>query len=120
MTKRRLILILAVVAMAMSVMAPASAGGNTAEKKADAGFLCFEAGPSDWTHCLREAKIGNPAIPVNVYSQDGMTFLGTELLLRSDVYNDQGCPQDGLVVWVEPAGPGDLYAACHHFHTGHH
>jgi hypothetical protein len=120
MTKRRLILILAVVAMAMSVMAPASAGGNNAQTKTDAGFFCFNAGPSNWTHCLGAEKIGSPVIPVTVYSEDGTTFLGTELLLRSDIYNGQGCPQDGLEVWVEPAGPGDAYAACHHFHTGHH
>lgn len=28
--------------------------------------------------------------------------------------------QDGLEMWDFPAGPGEVYYACHHFHTGHH
>lgn len=120
MRTRRSVMILAVVAMVMGVMAPASAGGHTAGQLENAGYLCFNAGPSNWTHCIRESKIGGPAIPVKVFSEDGSEFLGTELLLREDIYSGQGCPQDGLETWDFPAGPGDAYYACHHFHTGHH
>lgn len=117
---RRLAVLIAVVTMVMGVMGTASAGGHTADQLDKAGYLCFNAGPSNWTHCIRESKIGKPSIPVKVFSVDGSEFLGTELLLRGDIYSGQGCPQDGLDVWAFPAGPGDAYYACHHFHTGHH
>ena len=92
--------------------------GNTADKRADAGFDCFNAGPSNFTHCLRSKHFGNPAVPVKVFSEDGLEFLGTELLLHPDIYNWQPCPQDGLEFWDFNVDAG--YFACHHFNTGHH
>ena len=52
---------------------------------------------------------------LRVFRPDG-TFAGTELLLRSDLYAGQGCPQDSLGEWdFLPFGAG--YYACHHFDT---
>jgi len=99
---------------------PAIAGGHTAGQLEAAGFICFNGGPpiTNWVHCLDLDKFGNPAVPVKVFSEDGMTFLGTELLLRADIYSGQPCPQDDLNLWDDESVEG--YFACHHFHTGHH
>ena len=77
----------------LGVMSSASAG-DTGEKRLNAGLYCVNAGPSDWLHCLRLNHFGNPTVPVKVYSKDGTEFLGTELLMRPDIYSGQPCPQD--------------------------
>ena len=92
--------------------------GQTAEKLERAGYLCFNAGPSNFTHCLLERHFGNPVIPVKIFSPDGSEFLGTEQLLREDIYAGQPCPQDGIDPW-DFVGPDLPYFACHHFHTHH-
>ena len=85
----------------------------------NAGYACFPAGPNLWIHCLLERKLGQRSIPVKVFSDDGSEFLGTEQLLREDIYRgQQPCPQDGLDIWDPLAVDG--YLACHHFETGHH
>ena len=96
----------------------ATAGGLTSAQLERAGYACFPAGPNDWTHCLLERRLGQRSVPVKVFSVDGSEFLGTEQLLRADVYRGQPCPQDGLELWDSQAVPG--YFACHHFDTGHH
>jgi hypothetical protein len=94
----------------------AMAGAN-AEKLERAGFMCFPAGPSDWTHCWKVKDFSQPAIAVKVFSYDGMDFLGTELLIHEDHYSGQPCPQDGGDWEHQVVIP---YFACHHFYTGHH
>lgn len=91
--------------------------GNNAEKLNRAGFVCFNAGPSNWVHCWRAKDFSDRAIAVKVFSEDGSEFLGTELLIHQDVYNGQPCPQDGGDWELQSGIP---YFACHHFHTGHH
>lgn len=104
-------------ASSLAVLNTASAD-NTSDKLANAGFFCVNAGPSNFLHCLRLSHFGNPSVPVMVYSVDGSEFLGTELLLRPDIYAGQPCPQDSGDLWDYNV---DLdYMACHHFHTGHH
>ena len=92
--------------------------GNNASKLSDAGYFCFPVAPNNWIHCLRMEKFGHPAVPVKVFSEDGSEFLGTEQLLRYDIYKGQPCPQDGLEQWEYLGDPP--YFACHHFDTGHH
>lgn len=96
----------------------ANADGLTADQLVTAGYDCFPAGPNDWIHCLLGRKFGQQSIPVKVFSVDGSEFLGTEQLLRDDIYAGQSCPQDGLGQWDSQGVPG--YFACHHFETGHH
>ncbi len=96
--------------------------GNNAEQKARAGFFCFNGGPNNWTHCLRAEKFGYPSVPVKVFSESGEDFLGTELLLRYDIYSGQPCSQDGGDTWhflPDDDPPGPPYYACHHFGTSH-
>jgi len=107
-------------ATAMLLASGAYAGdGHTAQQLVKAGYTCFNAGPSNFTHCWLERQIGNPVIPTKVFSPDGSEFLGTEQLLREDIYAGQPCPQDGIDFW-EYLGPDFPYFACHHFETGHH
>ncbi len=107
------------------VAAPAAlADGYTASTAEHAGSFCFNAGPDNWTHCLDTQQIGNPSIQVKIFSEAGDVFLGTEQLVRDDIYSGHPCPQDNLDTWDGPLGPdldgdgeGD-YFACHNFDTG--
>lgn len=118
MTPLNKILFAIISATTLFVLSGSAIAGNNAEKKAKAGFACFNAGPSNWTHCWRAKDFSEPAIPVSVYSEDGSEFLGTELLIRQDLYHGQPCPQDGGEEWELNESLG--YYACHHFETGHH
>jgi len=110
--------LVSVIAVTVLLSGAGVRAGQTAGQLEQAGYLCFPAGPASWVHCLRFEKFGNPSVPVKVFSTDGSEFLGTEQLLRFDIYNGQSCPQDELDVWDFLGDPP--YFACHHFHTGHH
>lgn len=61
------------------------------------------------------------SIPILVFDDwgDEGTFLGTELLLRADLYAGQPCPQDEpLFLPAGETGLGTDYWACHHYDTG--
>lgn len=107
---------LAVSVLSLSLNSVAHAG-PTVETMMDAGYTCFPTPPFDWWHCLRIEKLekGSPSVPVKVFSIDGMDFLGTELLLREDIYerSSQPCPQEGVDVWENTSGIP--YYQCHHF-----
>jgi len=109
--------VLCIAALTFGIGSNIVTAGNDSEKKSRAGFNCFNAGPSNWTHCWRVKDFSDRAIAVSVYSEDGTAFLGTELLIHEDVYHGRPCPQDGGEWELNPAIP---YYACHHFHTGHH
>lgn len=113
------ILVLSTSASALLVFQHLALAGFSAEKLAQAGYFCTNAGPSNWMHCFKLEHLGNPAIPVKVFSEDGSAFLGTEQLMHESVYVDKPCPQDGLSEW-EPNADLPGYFACHHFHTEHH
>ena len=108
----------AVSLIAFSLSAGPAFAGVTAEKLIKAGYTCFPTGPHDWIHCMRVEKFGYPSVPVKVFDEAGVEFLGTELLLRYDIYDGQPCPQDDLEEWDFLEQPP--YYACHHFKTGHH
>lgn len=126
MTKRRLMMMLAVVAMAMGVMAPASAGGVNAESLYENGWDCADVGAG--IHCSRvslgdflSGEVSAKAINVMVFDRtDGAfpgdgAFLGTEILRNSanDISGDK-CWKGGTT-WYNLVG--DVYA-CHHWHAG--
>lgn len=111
-----------IVSMAATMLLASGANarnGHTAQQLERAGYSCFNDGPSNFKHCWLERHIGNPVIPIKVFSPDGSEFLGTEQLLREDIYAGQPCPQDGIDFW-DFLGDAFPYFACHHFHTGHH
>ena len=112
--RKKIVILLGVLLLMLSFTA-AYAQGHSAGQLEGAGFTCFNAGPFDFTHCLKKfpaAEGGPPTVQVKVFSEDGMEFLGTEILVRPDIYNGQPCPQDG-------GGDYDLgpegYRACHRF-----
>lgn len=111
MQSRKLIVLLATVALAMLVMAPASAK-PTAEQKGDAGWTCFPAGPVANIHCLSPSQGGGAAASAQVFSPDGDTYLGTESLRFTDRdLSEIPCPKDGGH-WHEI--DEDTWA-CHHW-----
>jgi hypothetical protein len=95
----------------MVAVATVGAAGHTASQLEDAGWACEVAGPHDWVHCSKDKSVNPNTIPVKVFSNDGSDFLGTELLIRDDLYNGQPCPQEGGgEYFLLPFG----YRACHH------
>ncbi len=105
-----------------------ASAGHTSDQLVNAGWTCVPAGPSSWTHCFSPSVdfpddlfSGNrKTLQVKVFGVEGSPFLGTELLIHSDLYNDNEppCAQDGGGAYDPLAGTP--YMACHHFHTGHH
>jgi hypothetical protein len=120
-----LTLMLAAVLLLSMVGAVANARGVTAQQMADAGWECMVAGPHGWTHCTPPGNglFTGESLPataqVKVFEGWDGEFLGTEILVRWDVYENgmQPCPTDG-------GGPYHFlgmppYYACHHFDTSH-
>ncbi len=81
-----------------------------------------------WPHCFQSHKFppspgpsGNlpSSIVVKVFDdeKDGFHYLGSEILLRADLYRGQPCMQDGGEPYHDLSGEGLPYVACHHFDT---
>ena len=98
----------------------ASAHGGTSSQLENAGWFCFNAGPNNWTHCNppgTNMKNAPPAtIQVKVFGEEGHPFLGTEILVRADLYSGQPCATDGGETY-HFLGEEFPYYACHHFST---
>lgn len=115
---RMLTVLAALGALLLTMLAgPAAANGDvTAEKLEDAGWGCFDIPLG--THCTQDPAALEDgeltAVHVMVFDLEDGHFLGTELLVHEDVFNDQPCPQDGGE--YTNVGP---YWACHHYETDH-
>jgi hypothetical protein len=96
----------------------ASAGGMTAAQLQAQGGTCVLVPSENLLHCRNPGSAPLPAGPTQldflVFDASGGTFLGTEHLIRADLYQDQPCngTPSGLYELI-PRGPG--YRACHHF-----
>lgn len=127
--------LVAVVALLGSVMGIAYAAGNTPSDLSANGWSCINAGVTNWIHCFPPSVdladivdvdiTNNPAsLQVKVFDDVAPNpFLGTELLIREDLYHGQPCPTDELGEYEPLDLNGDTfidYYACHHFETGHH
>ncbi len=122
--KRRLVMILAVVAMVMGVMASASADGVSKTSLDANGWSCFDnsgGGGAGW-HCSI-VPIGDffagatGSINVMVFSSPDEEFLGTEILTFSSRDID-GKPCGKNTNWLNLSGVSDDLYACHHWHAG--
>lgn len=94
--------------------------GHTSSQLERAGWTCITAGPNDWVHCFPPgAFASSSSISVKVFSIDGSTFLGTEILIRADLYNGRSCVQEGGGDYGDlPSSVSGLpfdYRACHRF-----
>jgi hypothetical protein len=121
-----MVMILAVVAMVMGVMAPAGAGGVTAEKlESTPAWSCEIAGPHGWNHCFNQKNGNGKVIQVRIFGdldggwEVGDPLLGTEILIHESVYNGQPCSTDGggEYAYLGSGPPFIPYYACHHFAT---
>jgi len=102
-------LLVAMLALAFAAsVSRAEAHGLSKEQLEDAGFTCQDIAGA-W-HCAKTWPEGQASVQVKVFSYDG-AFQGTEILLRSDLYAGQPCPQEELSEYVDIGG----YHACHHY-----
>jgi hypothetical protein len=96
---------------------PALARGVTTDQLERAGAVCFPV--EGQPHCIVPGGLASDtSIPILVFDGWGAqgTFLGTELLLRADLYAGQPCPQDEVLFLPGAAtGLGADYYACHHY-----
>lgn len=94
--------------------AVAQGKGNSPQQLINAGWSCFDV-PGLGVHCMPPGKkFGDRAIPILYFdTSDPLAaeadFLGTEILIRGDIYNGQPCPQEGASSYHDI---GD-YFACH-------
>jgi hypothetical protein len=101
-----------------AVAAGASADGLTAAQLQAQGWTCVLVPDENLLHCRNpgsEPLVAGPTeLDFLVFDASGATFLGTEHLIRSDLYHEQPCngTPTGLYQFI-PRGPG--YYACHHF-----
>jgi hypothetical protein len=115
---KRLISVAATVALLIGLAAgPAAARGVTVDQLQRAGAVCFPV--EGQPHCIVPGGLTSSAsIPILVFdtADAGGAFLGTELLLRADLYAGQPCPQDvPLFLPGDATGLGADYYACHHY-----
>jgi hypothetical protein len=120
--KLKMVGIMLTLSLLLVLAGAALAAGHTAGQLSNAGWACFPAGPHGWTHCTPPGK-SIPTLPetvqVKVFGDGGSHFLGTEILVRADIYNDQPCMTDGGGLYDDLSGEGLPYFACHHFDTDH-
>ncbi len=98
-------------------VSPAFAG-QTSTQLVNAGWFCDNAGPNNWVHCFPSgAFASSTTLTVKVFSEDGSTYLGTEILIRDGFYRGQPCIQEGGEEYAFlPAAATGLpydYWACH-------
>lgn len=88
-----------------------------------AGWFCVDV-PGLGIHCFPPKALRVPAPPPSIEAMvfDSATgeFLGTEILIRDDLYADQPCRSEGgsyaPVPGAELGHPGvEYYYACHHY-----
>lgn len=89
----------------------AEAGGPDMGSLENAGYTCLDI--AGGMHCFKNLPAGQTAVPVMVFNYDG-EFEGTELLIASDLYAGQPCPQQELEEYLDLGALG--YRACHHYY----
>jgi hypothetical protein len=118
-TRWKSLFVLAAVAVALGVAATAaSADGITAAQLQAQGWACRIPPGETLLNCRSPGSEPLPAGPTEVnflvFDATGTTFLGTEHLIRSDLYAGQPCQGTpaGTYDFI-PVGPG--YYGCYHF-----
>ncbi|MGD2157116.1 MAG: hypothetical protein PVG32_09605 [Anaerolineales bacterium] len=123
MKNKARITIVVLAVLVLVVTSVAYAKGNSPAQLTRAGWFCEDVSPLG-VHCFSPGAFkSSPSIQVKFFNTTDPTstdaeFLGTELLLRADLYRGQPCPQEGESEWhLLPADetpfPVD-YRACHH------
>ncbi len=115
MRRAAISLVLAMMLVA-SFASQAMARGISPARLAAAGWTCFDV-PGLGVHCMAPGDSwGSPTVQLLYFDTTSPTdadadFLGTESLIRADLYNGQPCPTQGLDDYflIPPLG----YYACH-------
>ena len=109
--------------LVMTVTSVVYAQGNSPAQLSSAGWFCTDV-PGLGVHCFAPgASRSSASIQVKVFGTDEPTstdapFLGTEILIRADLYAGQLCTQDGGGEYHLLAGAfPDDYRACHFYDT---
>lgn len=110
--------IVAVSCAALAFGTAASADGLTVTQLQANGWTCPR--PGGLPHCrppglAAGAAGGLPKISILVFDPTGTRLLGTEHLVRPDLYNGQPCPQDPDPLTGGYTLLGNGYYGCHHF-----
>lgn len=127
---RRLLIAAALVAVALAPTAAAATPGLSPAQLTRAGWACFNGPPSfnPLVHCARPGELetivaGTAATAifltfdtVEVTASDA-AFLGTERMIRRDLYHGQPCPTEPPTFHYSYLGPliGWDYYICHTF-----
>lgn len=128
---RRIILILslaavAAVAAAVGAATAFSGGGPTSSQLANADWTCFVPVTGDNLHCAPPGGLGRvlsgeaETMTFLVFREPDGLFLGTELIVRDDVFAGQPCPTDPPsreYTDLKPILELD-YWACHRYDSG--
>jgi hypothetical protein len=115
---RLMLALVAVAAIFAVAAATASADGLTAAQLQAQGWACRIPPGETLLNCRSPGSEPLPAGPTEVnflvFDATGTTFLGTEHLIRSDLYAGQPCQgtPTGTYDFI-PVGPG--YYGCYHF-----
>ncbi len=107
-------------AIALSGVSSASARGPSPAQLGSAGWTCFDV-PGLGVHCQPPGDGASGATLTFLYFFDttdpndpDAELTGTELLISTDLYHGQPCPQQGLDDYIDLSGGGLPYFACHH------
>ncbi len=122
---QRVMIIIAslVAAAAVAVVAAPPAQGVSQSQLENAGWICFKPVPTDNLHCVRpgglERVLTGEAETMSflVFRATDGAFLGTELIVRADIFNGQPCPTDPpgrQYTYLMPLLGLDYYA-CHRY-----
>lgn len=119
----RKVISLLIAMLLLSLTFTSAYAGLTYQQLQDAGYTCINTGPYNFKHCFPPyvtipsdlASGKYETIQVKVFNVEGTTFLGTELLVRVDIYNGQPCPRDGGTYDDLRPTKGIPYFGCHHF-----
>ncbi len=116
--------VLIILVLSVLAVGGVAARGQSPAQLSRSGWSCFNAGPDNYVHCtLPGAGASGATMSVKVFETTNVSateaeYLGTELLVHKNRYNEQPCPQNGLETY-EYLGFVP-YFACHHYDTDHH
>ncbi len=125
-TIRRFAAIAAAIAALLALPAQQTiAGGNTPAQLTKAHWDCITPAPGDNIHCAPPGGLDRvvsheaETMTFKVFHKDTEEYLGTELIVRDDVYNRRPCPTDppsGQYTYLKPLLGLD-YWACHRYNS---
>ena len=110
-------------AAAIAATGAASSAGVSQATLEKAGWTCFKPLPTDNVHCVHPGGLAAvltgeaETMSFLVFSASDGAFLGTELIVRADVFNGQPCPTyppSRQYTFLRPILGLDYYA-CHRY-----